>query len=184
MATYRPKLVIDSCVAGDIIDVGLKARLPFERKRDTKRVLALLGTPLEFHGEVTSIEVVLSEHILGEVKHFLAREERLPNGALVRPGLSVPDTERQVKGVIKLLLDAGAHPDPTEEDYDELGRRSWYRGGTGKWDEAVLACAERHGAAILTRDQKFHKYVQERTNVQAWYPHEFVEKLSRLVRVR
>ena len=65
-------------------------------------------------------------------------------------------------------------PDPTEEDYALLARRSWYRGGTGKWDEAVLACAERHSAAILTRDQRFHEYVSQRTDVTAWLPQEFV----------
>ncbi len=44
-----------------------------------------------------SIEVVLSEHILGEVRHFLVRDERLPNGALIRMGLADGDAERQIK---------------------------------------------------------------------------------------
>lgn len=137
---------------------------------------------MEFHGDLVTIQAVLSEHILGEVRHFLVRDERRPNGALVREGLSGAAAERQIKKVVERLLGPGAEPDPTEEDYNLLGRRSWYRGGTGKWDEAVLACAERHGAALLTRDQRFHEYVSQRTDVTAWLPHEFVESISRLVR--
>jgi len=145
-----------------VVDLGLEwAGVQTGRRQELVALLALLGRTAVLDDEVVRIRPVLSEHIYQTALNVLSRT------------LSTQEATRALLAASKTILAQAGVFDSTHEDYNELSRRCWARLGTDAEDEAILACAERHHASVVTRDADFAQYLGDR-KVAHWTATELV----------
>lgn len=142
-------LVVDVNV---VVDLALEfAGVQTGQRQDLETLCGLLYRPVVLENELVTIRVVLTRHIMETAEVVLSRK------------LSDP---HQVAGALRFAINKLHRKtgtlDGTIENYDELSKRSWARLGTDTEDEAIVAAAERHRAAVLTEDKDLLQYLGDR----------------------
>lgn len=134
-----------------VVDLALElSGVQTGRRAEIESMINLFGRTVVLEDEVVHVRPLLSEHIYRTAKLVLGRR------------LSPADAQRFALGAAKYILRCDGEFDATKEDYWALSRRAWVRCGTDAEDEAVLACAERYHASVLTRDADFRQYLSDR----------------------
>ena len=153
MSSHDGMIVVDANV---VVDLALElAGVRTGRRDEIEALLNRIGRDVVIDGETVRIRPVLSWHIVTVARGAVARY------------LGAEQADRMVVLAFKRLMARHGTYDPTVEDYQALARRCWARCGTDTEDEAVLACAERHHAAVVTNDADFRQYLGD-LKVAAW----------------
>lgn len=159
------RLVVDANI---LVDMCLeKAGVLTGRRGVLDRFLMAVSHPVELDGSSVLVTMVLSEHIVKQAERALVVKYRFQPDAAAR----------SVFVAAKFLLGDHGLYDPTVEDYALLSRRAWYRLGTDAEDEAVLACAERTKAGVVTQDKEFLSYLVDSRHWPAWSLTAFAAKV-------
>lgn len=142
-------LVVDANIVVDtILAVSGKDT---SRSNALKKLWALMGTSVLVEGELVIVRPVVSRHIA-----------KVSRTVLLRKGLTDSEIDAGLRFVVSRVHATGGTLERADEDYKALSRRAWARHGTDTEDEAVLACAERNAAAVLTDDREFRQYLGDR----------------------
>ncbi|MCP4794233.1 MAG: PIN domain-containing protein [Actinomycetia bacterium] len=145
-------LVLDANIVVDLIKQAVGAEQPAREMRELNAAL-----------QTDQYRPVISRHI-AEVTATVLRRSMPEESA--RTGLNYLGA---------WLRSVGGHVDTSKEDYQELSQRCWKRFGTDTEDEAVLACAERNEAAVVTNDRDFAQYLGDR-KITSWSLDSFTAK--------
>lgn len=147
-------LVVDVNV---VVDLALEfTGVPTGQRRTLELICGAIGRRLVLENEDVIIRSVVTKHIVDTARTVLRR--KVADEAQV---------ERALGFALKRLLSRSGLYDDTVEDYTVLAKRSWVRYGTDTEDEAIVAAAERHRAAVLTEDKDLRQYLGDR-KIAAW----------------
>jgi predicted nucleic acid-binding protein len=145
-----------------VVDVNVVVDLALElggvrtgHHRELEFLLGALGKVSTMEGEPVLLRPVLSHHVLQT------------GYTVLRRGRSAEEAKVLLHAAAKnLFLRRGVY-DATREDYRALAASAQHYLGTDAEDEAVLACAQRSGAAVLTEDREFRQYLGDR-GIRCW----------------
>ncbi len=145
-----------------VIDVNVVVDLALElsgvrtgHRRALESLLGTLGEVTVWRGESVRLRPILSSHIVTTARSVLRR------------GRGAQEAEVLLRAAVRNIHLRGGIYDDTREDYYVLAARARDFFGTDAEDEAVLACAQRCHAAVLTEDREFRQYLADR-HVQCW----------------
>lgn len=159
MNTNQVKVVID---VNAVIDLTLEfAGIPTGHRAELEALLHLIGREVIIDDEIVLIQPVISRHIVDVARTVLRRK------------MNDSQIERVLQVVLRRILVRNGILDDTVEDYRALSQLSWARCGTDTEDEAIVACAERFNAGVITADKELRQYLTAR-KFPSWSIDEFV----------
>lgn len=159
MDTNARKVVVD---VNDVINLTLEfAGVHTGHRAELETILQMLGRDVVINDELVLIQPVISRHIVDVARTVLRRR------------MDALQLESVLKVALRRILVRNGIFDATVEDYRALSRLCWARGGTDTEDEAVVACAERKNAGVITEDKELLTYLNGR-KIPCWSIKEFV----------
>lgn len=159
----RVCLVIDANVVVDLArEIGGQST---GQRTWLEAMCSSLNNPVRIDGEAVVMYPVMSEHIVRMAGQSLHRY--FPEA----------EAKRTHKLAVQAILKKGGLYDPTQEDYKTLARQCWAHYGTDTEDEAVVACAVRNRAAVLTNDRDLGGYLDDR-HIANWSTSELASAVT------
>ena len=152
-------LVLDANIVVDLVRGFTDA--PSENQRDLATFVNTLGD---------SVRPVVSLHIVNVARTKLAEKY-----------VGEAQADKLLTRTLNVLKTKGLVFDSTKEDYPALNLQCRSRFGTDTEDEAVVACAERKHASLVTNDRDLRSYMRQTRIVETWSLSEYVAQSTNLV---